>query len=86
MYAEQILSSESDTVKSEEAVEASKVFVKQMAGLASERRVDNWTRSAILAPVHKIPVHIMYLFENVYKDAALFEKITNTPQLHWSNK
>lgn len=40
---------ESDTIESVEAVKASKVFLTDMAALASKTKVDSWTVSLVFA-------------------------------------
>lgn len=62
VVAEQVLISELDISKSEEAAEKPKEFVKKMAALRSDRSVDSWTMPPRLDLLHTILLHILCVF------------------------
>lgn len=82
----QVLSPELDQNGSREALDASKVFVKNMKALSSWSRADSWPVLPRMAFLYTLPVYILHLFGNVYMDAALFEKFWNIPLLRWPYK
>lgn len=62
-----------DIPRSEETVEACKVFVKRTTALASRRRVVIRASRPSLATLQTSSVHVMHLFRKTYKNTALFE-------------
>lgn len=57
----------------EQAVESSKVYVKEMAGIC-QLRVESWIVPPESSPVTTFPVHVTHFVGNMYKDEVLFEK------------
>lgn len=57
-----------------QAVEGSKVFLKEMEALSSKRTVDSWTVALGRNPAQILFVHILHLFGSEYYDAKWFEK------------
>lgn len=53
-------------------MEEIKTFLKEMAALASKRKLDCWTLSAGLVLMQTFPVHVLYSLPNLYKHATLF--------------
>lgn len=86
VQAKHVLSPTYDIAGSEEAVEASNMFVREIADLLSSRRVESWTLWTGLVPVQAFLLHIIHLLENMYKDATLFEKCQHIPLSRWSDK
>lgn len=74
VYTKHVLSPCSNVAGNEHAVEASKVFLKEVIVFTSKRKVGSWTVLPVIVPVQTFPVHIMYLLQNVCKDETLIEK------------
>lgn len=64
MYEEGFLTLQLDIHENEKAVEASRVFVKEMNVFAWRRRVDSWAMPAGLFLVQTIFVNIIHYFGN----------------------
>lgn len=59
-YGKQISSADSDMTGSDEAAEASKVVVIEVAAFPSKRGFDCWNVAPGLAPVQSFSAHIMH--------------------------
>lgn len=87
VYAKTLLSPESDIVGSEKVVAAGKIFVKDMAALASRKTVDSWiVPSSGLLAVQNFPDYMLYLIDNVYRETGLFEVFRQLPLSQWAEK
>lgn len=67
VYAKHVLRRQSNITKSEERVQASKMFEKEMASNASKRGVDNCTVPPGLVPLRTSPFLINHFLGSMYK-------------------
>lgn len=79
LYEKLVLNSDSNKAGSEQAVKASRLFVKEMASLALGRRVDRWTVPPLLVSVETLPPHKMHLLGYVHSDATLIKRCPQVP-------
>lgn len=86
VYANQVLSADSDLTGSREAVEMSRMFVKEIAVPLSKRTADSQNVPSGLVPVHTFPVYITHILRNVCNDVTLFENCGHIPIFQWSDK
>lgn len=61
-----------------ELIEAYKVFRKAMEVISSRNRMDSWAVPVGLVRIQTLPLHIMYLLENMYGDATSNAKCRHT--------
>lgn len=78
VYAKQVLSPGSYMVEREETVEASKVFVKEIAAFTIKRRVHSWTMPAEFVSTQTLLVDILHFRRKVQMDATSLEKCRRT--------
>lgn len=76
----------SNPAESNKVAEASRVFVKEMAAPALERRIGILVVPPDILPVYTLHVQIMYFFGNVYKNAMVSERYRSITRLRWSEK
>lgn len=67
--------------ESQKAVEASKVFLEEMASPTLTRRPDRWTVPSVSVSMQTVPVHIINFFAKAYKDVTLLLRCQHTPLL-----
>lgn len=77
--AKHVLSADYDTTRSEEEVDASRLFINGMAGLTSERSVDSWTVLPELDPLRRSFVPIIRFSESVHRNVTLFQICLHIP-------
>lgn len=80
VYAKRILSPDSYISRSEKVVGTQKVFVEEMAALASKRKADCWTMPPRLVPLQKFSMHVLQFLENMYKETRPFETCRHIPR------
>lgn len=73
-YARQVLRPDSNVAEREEAIQASKLSVKEKAALASRRLVDSCTVLPKLVSVKRFSVQIIHSLGNMYKGSTFLEK------------
>lgn len=74
IFSKEALSTWFDVVGSDEAVEVSKSYLKKLKSLASSKGIDSRNVYAKFHSAQIFLIQRMHFFENVHKDATLFEK------------
>lgn len=82
VYAKQVYSSNSEITGTEKVVDGNKVFVREMAALASKKQFERWTVLPGYLSMQLFSAYMQRSFRNVNKDATLFAKCRHILHSH----